>query len=140
MAEYTVTSTLRESNGRKFYVRGSSVTSMADARLEHNTRLAVTVGTLVGQKETTVPTTPDGDVHIDGEYSDAVLIVRRNLGSGVFGPRKAIKLQNISNAYALAGSDGSIDIAGGDIIAIAANHEDGEGNRDYVAVDGFYVA
>lgn len=140
MAEYTVTSTLRESNGRKFFIRGNSVTSLADARLEHNTRLAVTVGTLVGQKETTVPTVADGAVHADGEYSDGVLIVRRDLTGGVFGPRKAIALPNIANSYALAGSDGKIDISDSDIAAIATDHEDSEGNRDYVAVDGFYVA
>jgi len=140
MANYTVTSTLAEPNNRRFSVRGTSATSMANARAEHNAKLALTVGTLISQLETTAPASADGAVHAAGSYSDAVVIVRRDLGGGSFGPKKSINLQNIANAYALSGGDGQLDITNADIAAFVAAYEDSDGNKDYVAIEGFYVA
>lgn len=120
---------------RRFSISGTGGTP-ADAKAEADAKLALTVGTAVAANRSesvdpaTVAATNAGPL-----YSDAVLVVTKD----DFSPDRQIRLENISTAYRLAGSQGKIDLSNAAIAAFVAAYKDADGVGGYVAVDGYYV-
>ncbi len=134
MALYKTTYHLAESNGRKFDVVGTSTASAAQARTEADKKIALTVGTYLGGIES-APPAADGVPHADGEYSDAVIVLRRGTTPNYF--YTTIRLQNIANEY---GTDGEIPAGNADIDAFAGAYHDGAGTGGWSFKSGRFVA
>lgn len=129
----TVTYNMTEANGRRFKVIGTGATA-ALAKAEAEAKVKVTVGTVLNAQTSdviAVPATP-----ATGTYSDAVLKVSRGLQY----PTHTIDLENVSNAYAVVGGKGKINIANQDIIDLAAAYRDGSNLGGYVPIDGYFVS
>lgn len=130
-----VTYTLQEPNGRKFKIGGSANTRVL-AIAEANTKLAMTVGTVLsGSVSEDLAGADLGESNDSASYSDAVLVVQHT----VSGIRRSIHLENISNAL---GDSITGDLILDDplIVAFASAYRDGDGGGGYEPYDGRFVA
>lgn len=120
---------------RRFTVTGTGG-SVGTATAEATAKAALTVGTPVAVSvsfslnPTDAPPTNAGPL-----FSDAVLVVTLD----DFSPDRQIRLENISTAYRLAGSQGKINLQDPAIQAFVTAYRDADGVGGYVAVDGYYV-
>lgn len=127
-----VTYNLQEPNGRKFRVVGTGLTRAA-AVAEANTKLALTVGTIVDSSVSDLLTGGEtGTANGAADYSDASLTLKNGAKF------VSIHLENISNEYG-DGTTGDIDVLNDDIAAFAAAYKDGAGNGGYSAYSGHFV-
>lgn len=129
-----VTYRLVEPNGRKFSIGGSGLTRAA-AVAEANTKLALTVGDVIGSSVSDLLAGGEvGAAHASDGYSDAELTLKKI----ATGETVTIHLENISNEYG-DGTTGDIDLLNDDIVAFATAYRDGDGDGGYAPYQGKYV-
>lgn len=129
-----VTYKLQEENGHKFGIAGTGATRAA-AVAEANTKLALTVGTVLSSTVSDVLTGGEtGAAHAGETYSDANLVLKRTATGKIVN----IPLENIANSYG-DGVTGDLLLDDEDIVAFATAYRDGEGNGGYVPYGGSFV-
>lgn len=134
MSDARVTYTLQESNGRKFRITGSAATRVL-ALGEANTKLALTVGSLLGGTVSEpVGAGEVGAEHAAGDYSDAEITMKHD----VSGKLLTVHLENISNAYGDAAT-GIIESGQAAIDAFCAAYRDGQDAGGYSFYQGKFV-
>jgi len=124
--QFSYTTTLAEPNGRKFSISGTGADD-ATALAEHNAKLALTVGTILSQSQSS-PVDPAVGAAAAGTYSNGYITLQNAAGKVV-----NAQFDNIVNSVA---ANGKIVLTNGLVTTFAAAYRDRDGVGGYTAVGG----